>query len=478
MNYSKCGRGIAMKIWINKQSKESPTEDYNESYIFNVLEKRNESNVTTDVEELWQDIGINNLDNIYEDLLIIGISLFCADKRVLRSFFDDSWTRYIEINIPVLEISKWNSVKKDMEQMLGFLSGDIWIIQFRRSNLRLRTNDKKNDSEILMNSFDAVSLFSGGLDSFCGALKLMKEGINTCFVGFREYNSVSQRQNDLYKAIDKHYPEVEKSLMLFGVSPKTPKDINDDNIYTRVESTSRSRSFLFLAGAVAIASTISKDIPVYIPENGFIGVNVPLTDSRNGSCSTRTTHAYFIKDFNDMLQKVGINNKVLNFYAFKSKGEIVQEHKDNPVFIENASKTISCSHPCHARYSGYTNPLNCGYCYPCLIRKASLNSIGYADDNYNPDYTLNKNFIDEFNKINGKASDLKAVLLSLKRYLIHKDDENYIRHILLKHGQINKEELKKYEVVYRKSMEELLQMFIEEDKRNHGGLLDYLGYKQ
>lgn len=468
-----------MKIWINKQIVEKPIEDYNEAFIFNILEKRNKSNVRTDIEELWQNFGMTNLENIYEDLLLIGISVFCADKRVLRGKFKDSWTRYMEINIPVIEIAKWNSVKNEMEKMLGFLSGDIWKIEFRKSNIKLRTNEKKdNDKKLQIHNFDAVSLFSGGLDSFCGALKLMEDGTKTCFVGFREYNSVSQRQKDLFDAIDKYYAHVGKKLSLFYVTPKPPLDKDSNTINMKIENTSRSRSLLFLSGAISIASMIGKHTPVYIPENGFIGINVPLTDSRSGSCSTRTTHVYFIKMLNNVLGKVEITNKVKNFYAFSTKGEIVKEHKDNPIFKEYASETISCSHPCLSRYSGYRTPLNCGYCYPCLIRKASLNTIGHANNEYNPKYKLSKSFIEEFNKVNGKSSDLKAVLLSLKNYLNHKEDENYIRHILLKHGQLSLDELNKYEHVYRNTMEELLQMFIEEDKKNNGGLLDYLGYKK
>ncbi|MEG0774354.1 Qat anti-phage system QueC-like protein QatC [Clostridium sp.] len=463
-----------MKIWINKQSEDTPPKYYENAFVFNLLDKSNKSNVKTDVEELWQQFGIENVSKLHEDLLLIAISLFCADKRVLRGKFEDSWTRHIEMNIPVIELEKWNSVQNELEVMLGFLSGDIWSLVFRKSNERFRTNNKKLNNENIKN-FDAVSLFSGGLDSFCGALKLMEDKTRTCFVGFREYNLISQRQTELFNAIDSYYSNINKIVKLFSVTPLPPLSIDGNPICGKIESTSRSRSFLFLSGAILVASMIGPEIPVYIPENGFIGINVPLTDSRNGSCSTRTTHVYFIKSFNAILDKLGIGNKISNFYAFKTKGEIVEEHKDNEVFKQFASLTISCSHPCLSRYDGYKPPKNCGYCYPCLIRKASLNSFGYNNKEYNPKYKLSKAFIEEFNAVNGKASDLKALLLTFKRYLIHKNDKNYIKHLLLKHGKLSIEELYKYEEVYIKSMEELLEMFADEDRKNNGGILDYLG---
>lgn len=68
-----------------------------------------------------------------------------------------------------------------------------------------------------------------------------------------------------------------------------------DEQLCRVENTSRGRSLLFLCAAVSIAGIMGKQVPVYIPENGFIGLNVALTNGRKGSCSTRTTAPLFFK---------------------------------------------------------------------------------------------------------------------------------------------------------------------------------------
>ena len=60
------------------------------------------------------------------------------------------------------------------------------------------------------------------------------------------------------------------------------------------ETTLRSRSFLFISMAVLVADSISQEMPVFIPENGTISLNFPLTPSRRSSCSTRTTHPHFL----------------------------------------------------------------------------------------------------------------------------------------------------------------------------------------
>ena len=144
------------------------------------------------------------------------------------------------------------------------------------------------------------------------------------------------------------------------------------------EDTSRGRSLLFLCAALSIAGIFGNDMPVYIPENGFIGLNIPLTNSRKGTCSTRTTHPYFLGRFLNILHMVGIKNPIQNFYAYSTKREIVNGVKNTEAFKKHYMDTISCSHPCLARYDKERNsdyPINCGYCYPCLIRKSSLLDI-------------------------------------------------------------------------------------------------------
>lgn len=174
---------------------------------------------------------------------------------------------------------------------------------------------------------------------------------------------------------------------------------------------------------------------------------------------------------------MGIEHHVENFYSAMSKGEIIVEHKDNDVFKTMYKKTLSCSHPCQARYDGESPPLNCGYCYPCLIRKASLIANGFVDDKLNSHYTLNKRFIDENNKIDGKASDLKAVLFTIRRYVVNEDKPFFIRRLLRKQGCLTYDEYQSYERLYKESLKELLIMVEHEDETNGGQLKEYMGLK-
>jgi len=459
-------------IWIIKNEQQVEVQ----GITFNLSSKNNKSNIKTDVENLWRMFSVGNVSPVIEDFLIIGIAVFTVDKKISRKFSKDGWSRELNLHIPVLEIQKWLSVKNKLENTLSFLSGDNWNLSFYATEERFRGN-KINEKYSIKNksSYDCVSLFSGGLDSFCGALKLMEEKTNPLFLGFKEYSLLIRRQQDLFKEIKEAYDQQNSDFVQFSVTPGKPLNINESVVG---ESTSRSRSFLFITGAVAVASIIGKYTPVYIPENGFIGINVPLTQSRSGSCSTRTTHPYFLRLLNEVLDEVGVTHHVENFYSPMTKGEIVEEHKNNIIFQEKFKETLSCSHPCQGRYDGVSPPVNCGYCYPCLIRRASLIVNEFIDDKYNPNYELNRKFIEEHNKLDGKASDLKAVLFTLKRYVENRHDPLFIRRLIRIQGPLTSEEIDSYERVYRESLREILQMIEYEEGINGGGLKNYMDLKE
>ncbi|WP_051318369.1 hypothetical protein [Cohnella thermotolerans] len=287
-------------VWIVKNEQQVEAE----GITFNLSSKNNKSNIKTDIENLWRMFSVENVSPIIEDFLIIGMAVFTADKKISRNFSNDGWSRELNVHIPVLEFQKWLSVKTKLEKTLSFLSGDFWNISFYATEERFR-GDKINKEYSVKNrdSFDCVSLFSGGLDSFCGALRLMEGKKNPLFLGFKEYSLLIKRQQDLFKSIQEVYNQQSSDFVQFRVTPGKPFNINESVVG---ESTSRSRSFLFIAGAVAVASIIGENTPVYIPENGFIGINVPLTQSRSGSCSTRTTHPYFLKLLNEVLDELGL----------------------------------------------------------------------------------------------------------------------------------------------------------------------------
>lgn len=485
-----------MKIWINKAQEDEKSEEYSNAVVFSMLNEK--GNLGTNFEDIWRRFNLEQIDKIFEDLLVIGAAIFATDRRIPRRRLEgeysleykyrDNWTRNIKINVPVLEFECWELAKNDLEEFLNFLTGDEWELDFRRTQYRYRNGKysrRKYENQgqmINTKEFDCVSLFSGGLDSFCGALHLLEEQKNVFLVSCMEHKLLRKRVNELFDVIKEDYPDLNTEIYIFSTNPRKPQDVIDGFINKFVEDTSRSRSFLFMAVAIAVASVVKPKDGVYIPENGFIGINLPLTKSRLGSCSTRTTHVWALKRLNTILKLIGIDVPISNFYAHKTKGEIVEEFKDNITFRKCAGRTLSCSHPTHGRMAKTSPPINCGYCYPCMIRRASLNKINFDNTKYieyfNDDYKLSMDMIEKYgNPYSGRAKDLIAVLQALHVYE-NNTDENYYKKALIKLGNLSLEEVMIFEVVCKKSLEELNDMMVNIAKANDIRLMDYIGIKQ
>ena len=318
--------------------------------------------------ELHARCGIPDETNL--DFLLIASLVYVIDKIVPRSSAFDVWTRELEMELPVSEPSKWQKVAKDLNETLGFLTGDIWQLSFRQrsENLFQRPAPKRRRKPSLprLSEINAVCSFSGGVDSLIGAIDLLEnDAINEVrLIGHYDAPGAKKSQQTLFDALSRSYPD-KAELLQVRVSHK-PFKAN--------EPTLRSRSFVFIALGLYAARAAGEQTPLYMPENGFIALNVPLTPARAGSCSTRTMHPYYLMRLADVLIKVGINNPIVNSLEFKTKGECVAECSNIDLLNPLVQESVSCSHASRKQHwiRRTSDVKNCGYCVPCLIRRASL----------------------------------------------------------------------------------------------------------
>lgn len=448
-----------MKCWIDKENEMLPSDDWKEAYVFS-LNRESYSTIFTGIADTWYRMDCLSIPEVYEDLFVIGISVFALDKRISRRKFTDCWTRDISVSIPVLCYEQWSGTETQWNKTLGFLTGDKWNIQFRQCKKQYSQRENPNRVHLELDKCNCVSLFSGGLDSFCGAIKLLEDGLSPCLVGHNEYPKLRKKQQEFVDTFQSIYAEQNVKFVSFSANSRAPKTIEGEKL-KGTENTSRGRSLLFLCAALSIAGILGEDIPVYIPENGFIGLNIPLTNGRKGTCSTRTTHPFFLSGVKDILQTVGITNPIRNFFAYSSKREIVNLVKDKEAFKKHYMDTISCSHPCLARWNkkGHNEyPVNCGYCYPCLIRKSSL--IDVEDFKYSFEAERIA-FLNKYGETE-KSSDLRAVMSTVYRY--KKLDDNMIRQMIGYAGSVDAETTEKFLNLYKSTMEDLMELFSKDEE--------------
>ena len=323
-------------------------------------------------KELYERCGIP--DELTLDLLFLASTCYVIDKTVPRNSANDWWTRELTVTIPVHDPKPWEKARTELNSALSFLTGDVWDLSFQgreshlfRAPTRKRRRAKTRTAAI--QEIAAVCLFSGGLDSLSGAINLLADsGISGVRLVGHYDSSGASTQTQLFAALDGRYSG-RAELLQVRISHR-PSDA--------VENTTRSRSLMFMALGIYAARFAGAGVPLYAPENGLIAINIPLTPSRSGSCSTRTMHPFFLHKLKGALSKLGIANQIINPFELKTKGECLVESLDRVLLDSLIAKSVSCSHPTRKQYwkrrGGAVK--NCGYCVPCLIRRAALDKAG------------------------------------------------------------------------------------------------------
>ena len=185
---------------------------------------------------------------------------------------------------------------------------------------------------------------------------------------------VEKDQKQLLKACKDAYP-----------NQCEPVFVGVGNLEKSSEITMRSRSLLFIALGISVASHLGDGTPLLIPENGTIALNVPLTPARRGSCSTRTAHSHYLSLLGKWLDAVGLNHPIENTLIGKTKGEAVSSCLNSALLSKIAFQSTSCAKPGHTRWWTHRNARGCGQCMPCIYRRASLHVAGLDNEVYGND---------------------------------------------------------------------------------------------
>lgn len=302
------------------------------------------------------------------DFLSIALAVTAADTFVRRDDAADGWSRQITIQLPLHAPDRWNALAETLKKAFHFLSGDQWEFQFSSGGFAPPVPYKSWNRFNLINirGLNCVSLFSGGLDSAIGVIDIIHEGRKPLLVS-HAYKGDSTHQEMIVKQLSGRYSQ-------FAVNAN-PVSANGET-----DITMRTRSINFIAFAAVAACAVKAinqvdRVDLFVPENGFISLNAPLTTRRIGSLSTRTTHPYFLGLMQDIFDSAGIPCLIKNPYQFITKGEMVLGCKDQHLLNLVIGNTVSCSHWKRANQQ-------CGYCVPCNIRRAALYAAGKSDDGY------------------------------------------------------------------------------------------------
>ncbi len=283
------------------------------------------------------------------DFAVFASAVAATDKAILRSDSPDGWTRMIDLRVSLAAPAAWNARRSELEDMLRFLTGDFWSLQFQSGGMKPPKATKPEKRKA-----DCVCLLSGGVDSLVGAIDLTADGKSPLFVSqvVRGDQSTQAKFASALGGSDRHFQ--------WSFAVRHPGES---------ELSTRARSIVFFAfaalAASALKSTKKQPVEIVVPENGFISLNVPLGPARLGSLSTKTTHPVYMSAIQEIWDAVGLQARLVFPYRDRTKGELLQQCADRKALVSLIGDSTSC---------GKCQRINkhCGECVPCLVRRAAF----------------------------------------------------------------------------------------------------------
>jgi hypothetical protein len=358
------------------------------------------------------------------DFATIAMAVAAADKAVLREHSADGWTRMIDLSVYLNEPATWDIKRSELESLLRFLTGDFWTLHFLPGGM-----ESPKAKTLTRIKADCICLLSGGVDSLVGAIDLTVAGRQPLFV-----SHVVRGDRDAQRRFAANLGGSSRHCQWsFAVGHPGPS-----------EKSTRARSIVFFAFAVLAASTIpdtkKRPVEIFVPENGYISLNVPLGPGRTGSLSTRTTHPVYMADIQSLWDAIGIQAKLSFPYRYMTKGELLLECTDQAKLTNLIGDSTSCG-----KYQRH-KLTHCGECVPCMVRRAAFIKAN-VPDNTTKGYLCQRLALSQ-------SSDVAAASVAYLRYKdngIHRFTGGALSFALMN-------ERDKYENLVARGMDELGQL--------------------
>lgn len=266
-----------------------------------------------------------NIPDVLLDLLEVASYVYAADSAIPRGGMIDAqmgkrWRRNFQFVIPVRRPDLWSSlpVSSALVETLSFLSDDDYEFKFRSLADPPPTADYFEFPDAEGTGFmpDEVILFSGGLDSFAGAVEeLVAHGKKVALVSHRSATKIAGAQKHLVDQLRRRLG-ADRVLHI-------PVWANLDGSLGR-EPTHRTRSFLFAALGAVTARLFDRNRICFF-ENGVVSLNLPPVAQVVGARATRTTHPQVLAGFRRVLAAVlGHRFDVDNPFTWMTKSEVVE----------------------------------------------------------------------------------------------------------------------------------------------------------
>ncbi len=352
----------------------SRKKEWREADAVELRIRRDSSSVNLRIADITRRLT-TNIPDIELDLLDIAAYVYTADQATTRGGLKEinykNWYRNFRFEIAVRQPDFWSSseVGEELSRTLNDLSGDTFEFVFSLLREPPPIDDYFDFGAATAVHVDEVMLFSGGLDSFGGAVsEIFDCGRKVALVSHRPNSKIDARQRALVADIVSKMSDRSAAPVHVPVLVNKAKDLGSD--YTQ-----RTRSFLYATLAAIVARLFGLN-RIRFYENGVTSLNLPISPQVVSTRATRTTHPLVLAGFRRLYSRVFETQfQVENPFFWKTKTEILLGLKKGG-YSRLCAFTSSCA---HIWEQTRIHP-HCGRCSQCLDRKLVALAAGYDDD--------------------------------------------------------------------------------------------------
>ncbi len=301
------------------------------------------------------------------DLVDLAVTVYIADRLSIQ---ENGISRNIHIILPVRhpEILNSSPVVEHLQEILYWYTSDHWSFEFTLRNRYGRPAELQMCMPLIDSSNNPVevALWSGGLDSLAGLQNrlLANPSMHYLLFGTGANNFVHYTQQRVAEAIGNKFPGCTTLIQLLVQLDETknlPKS-----------SSQRSRGFFFmLLGAICAYMEGQDTLHVY--ENGIGAINLPFRESEIGLDHSRAVHPLSLLYMSSLVSQLfGKSFSFKNPFLFQTKAQMCKVftslNTTDLVFY-----TFTCDRPRREQ------PMQCGCCSSCLMRRQALAVLGIKD---------------------------------------------------------------------------------------------------
>ena len=328
------------------------------------------ANVVSTCKVVVDDSQLLSLRRVPEeiaDLIDLAVSVYVADRLSIRKV---QQSRRIQVVVPVWhpEILGSSQVSDLLSQILYWFTGDHWSFDLARRASAGRTAELQTTMPLAdaLSQPSGVALWSGGLDSLAGLFNRLSVEPSDCYVllGTGSNTILHSTQRQVAISLRGKFPE---RIRLIQIPIRL-----DESTALHKERSQRSRGFVFMLLGAACAYLAGK-MTLHLYENGIGAINLPFRASEVGLDHTRSVHSLSLFYMSNLLTELlGTRFSFQNPFLFYTKAMMCQELVETGC-VDLAFDTISCDR-LHRE-----EPLQCGYCSSCILRRQALAVHGVED---------------------------------------------------------------------------------------------------